>query len=649
MYDRENTKWFSQSLLNYKDKIYGTDGYLQVSISTNTTDYKYFNPPLLNFSITNNHKKSYNINFQNAQDLYKTFKKVIAQLGNSPEADIQRKYQANSIIHFSFKIDSNNNERIVVIELKGSETDFTKIIVPLEIIFEGIATCIRLFIETYMDLCNKLLVQSIQNESTQIIHQLPNLIKGISSQIVSQIPAQDEADENLVSAEIVKESMKTEATIADLDKFIGEDMKNISVPELEKEEKKATTEVKSLFIENVIKNDLLNFETMLTNYSMNPAPILILADEFKKNIQNDIEGEDFTMLPGINDDDLKSILYLSKMFCSLSHQNHINAGAPLPFSVPIFKYNSVKYMKENIDISLDLFLINLYIRTIRRRLESKKTDIIQNKALFYLQLRCFTDPFVFTFLDKVDNPKQIPSIITSRYEYYESIGVFDHYTKLLESALCPEITKNDIFSAATEISGMVIGKSSYVKQMHEKSIAENNSRIGSKNNYTLEQIINEILPLEIAEKTGKDIKNDLVISELKETHPISDEIIKLFQDKKTKIKKQNTIGNLERIVKFYMDKSEIPDQYKDDFIEYIKGVGNNKIDFNNFNFPIEEFGDNIIKILYLWDPEGDPKITNNYKYFFGKVDNEIMERSLIITQIKTCEKSKDIGIDWNFD
>jgi len=92
-----------------------------------------------------------------------------------------------------------------------------------------------------MDLCNKLLVQSIQNESTQIIHQLPNLIKGISSQIVSQIPAQDEADENLVSVEIVEESMKTEATIADLDKFIGEDMKNISVPELEKEEKKATT------------------------------------------------------------------------------------------------------------------------------------------------------------------------------------------------------------------------------------------------------------------------------------------------------------------------------------------------------------------------------------------------------------------------
>jgi len=649
MYNADNTKWFSQSLLTYKDKVYGTDGFLQISISTNTTDYKYFNSPLLNFSITNNHKKSYNINFQNAQDLYKAFKKVISQLGNNTEIDIQRKYQVNSIIHFSFKINSTNDERIVAIELRGSETDFTKIIVPLEVVFEGIANCVRLFTDTYMDLCHKLLIQSIQNETTQIIHQLPNLIKGISSQIISQIPEHDEANGDCVSEKIVEEAIRTESTIADLDKFMGDGMKNISVPELEKEEKKAITEVKSLFIENVIGNDLTNFETMLMNYSMNPAPILILADEFKDKMQNDVEGEDFTMLSGINEDDLKSIIYLSKMFCSLSHQNHINTGAPLPFSVPIFKYNPVKYIKENIDIALDLFLINLYVRTVRRRLESKKTDINQNKALFYLQLRCFTDAFVFSFLDKVDNPKNIPSIITSRYEYYESIGVFDHYIKLLENSMCPEITKDDISSAATEVSGMVLGKSLYVKQMHEKSIVENNSRIESKNNYTLEQIINEVLPLEIAEKTGKDIKNDLVIEELRKTHPISDEVLKIIQGKKTKLKKQDVTGNLERIVNFYMDKSEVPDQYKDDFIKYIKGVGNNKINFNDFKFPIEEFGDNIVKILYLWDPEGDPKITKSYKYFFGKVDNEIMEHSLIITQIKNCEESKTIADDWKFD
>jgi hypothetical protein len=645
MYNNETTKWFSQTLLNYKDKVYGTDGYLRISISTNTSDYKYFNPPSLKFSITNNYQKSYNINFQNAQDLYKTFKKIIPQL-NSSELDIQRKYQKDTIIHFSFKIEKNNNERIVAIEIRSGESDFARVIVPLEVVFEGIASCVRMFIDTYMDLCHNLLVQSIQTETTQIIHQLPNLIKGISSQIVAQTPAREDFNEE-IPIEVIEEASKTEATIADLDKFLGSDMQNITIVELDKEEKKAITEVKSLFVENIMKNDLENLEILMTNYSMNPAPLLALADEFKNKIQNDIDGEDFSMLPSVKDDDLKSLVYMSKMFCSLSHQNHINTEKSLPFSVPVFRYNPSTYRSENIDIALDLLLMNLYVRTLRRRLESKRTDINQNKALFNLQLRCFTDVFVFSFLDKIHDSKQIPSIISSRFEYYQSIGVFDKYIKLLEESLCLEITKDDILAAAIEASEKVIGKSPYINDLHSHSFKEDEVRIDSKNPYTLEQIINEVLPLEISMRTGKDINSEENISELRENYPITDEVLKAFNGKKLKDKKQE-IGNLERIVNFYIDKNEIPDKYKEDFIKYIKELGNNKVSFKNFKFPIEELGDNIIKILYLWDPNGDPKIVKNYKHFFGKVENEIMERSLIITQIKTSEEPKDVDDNWNF-
>jgi len=644
MYNDEETKWFSQTLLNYKDKVYGTDGYLRISISTNTTDYKFFNTPLLNFSITNQYQKSCNINFQNAQDLYKTFKRILNQIGQNGEIDIQRKYQKNLIIHFSFKVDSNNKERIVVIELRGGETDFTKIIVPLQVVFEGIVGCVRLFTETYMELCHKLLVQSIHGESAQTIQQLPGLIKGISSQIVAQTPAQPFKDEN-ISPEITKEAAKTQATIADLDKFLGDDMQNITIAELDKEEKKAITEVKSLFMENVIKNDLSNFETMLANYSMSLSPILALANEIKTKIQNDIDGENFSMLPGINDDELKSIVYLSKMFCTLSHQKHINEGTPLPFSVTVFKYNPTTYMKENIDIALDIFVINLYVRTVRRRLESKKVDITQNKALFYLQLRCLTDPLVFSFLDKIEDPKQIPSIVASRFEYYESIGIFDKYIKMLAETSVPEITKDDILAAAIESNEKIIGISPQVRIVHDKSVIENASRVESKNTYTLEQIINEIIPLEIAEKTGKDITNDAIIAELREVYPISDEILNIFHGKKPKKEKYSS-GNLVRIVNFYKD--EIPEQYRDGFIKYIEEVGNNKIDFSGFEFPIEECGDNIIKALYLWDPDGDPSVTKKYKYYFAKVNNEIMERSLILTQIKTNEDPKVSGDEWDF-
>ena len=83
---------------------------------------------------------------------------------------------------------------------------------------------------------------------------------------------------------------------------------------------------------------------------------------------------------------------------------------------------------------------------------------------------------------------------------------------------------------------------------------------------------------------------------------------------------------------------------------YIQELGNNKVNFKKLGFSIDECGDNIVKALYLWDPESDERVTKNYKYYFGKVENEIMERDLILTQIKMREESEtsdDTGWDFN--
>jgi len=645
MYSNEEIKWFSQSLITYKDKVYGSDGYIRISISTNTTDYKFFNPPLLNISISNNFQKSCNINFQNAVDLYKSFKKVIPHLNGNDEVDIQRRYQKDINLHFSFKVEKNNNERIVIIELRSSESDYTRIIVPLKIVFEGIATITRLFTETYMELCNKLLIQSINNKTTEIINQLPNLIKGISGQIVSKIPARE--DEDNVPEGIEEEAKKTEATIADLDKFMVEEKDKIIVPELEQETKEAITEVKSLLIEKFIENDLSIFEDILNNYSMNPCPLILLKDAIKDSIKSEIEDESFDLLTGVSEDDLKSLVYIPKIIYSVCHQNYINTNTPLPYTVSAFKYKIDNVKKDNLELAYDFLLINLYTRLLRRRLESKKEDIYKNKSLFYLQVRCFTDPFTFSFLEKT-NVKNIPSIIATRFKYYESIGVFDKYTKLLEDSLCPEITVNDIVSSVEEACDKIIGKSVFVEDLHKEAFKDGKVRVESKNRLNLEQIINEVLPLEIAEKTGKEINNELINS-MFNGKGVSPEVKLIFtnkeKDKKTTKRKKQEITNLERIIKFFIDKNEVPERYQEDFMKYIQEVGNNKIDLKNINFPIDEFGDNIIKILYLWDPDNDPSITKNYKHFFSKVENEIMERDLILAKLKVEDKKTDDSWD----
>ena len=655
MYDNSNTQWFSQTLMTYKDKAYATNGYMRVSLSTNTEDFKFFNPPTINISISNNYQKSINLNIQNARDLLRAFKTILAQL-NGDELNLQRKYQKDTVIHFTFKVDPNNDTRIVIIEIRNNESDFTKIVIPLESVFESFAACIREFTENYMNICSNLFIQSIQSESVKIIQNLPNLVKGISSQIVSQIPADDEISDSR-APEVETETVdQTAATIDDLDKFLGEDMGNIDVPEIEQvaTETEKLTEVDSLFVKHYLDGDLKNLETSVSNYFMTPAPLLTMAEDIKKKLKNEIDDETFTMLPGINDDDLKSLVYISKLSPSILYQNYINTSAPIPASVPVLRYKTTGHSSYNMDIAYDLFLFNLYIRTARRRLENKIEDAIENKALFNIQLRSFSDPFVFSFIE-TSNKSELSSIIMTRYKYYESIGVFDHYKELLEKSKCPDIVESDIISVVDEAIEKVVGKSPFIDKFHGNMEEMNGLRLTAKNTYNLEQIINEILPLEIAEKTGKDLNDNAFIENMKHEHPISDEILNLFRQKKKSVKSKKPrkteikqTSNLERLIRTqFID--EVPEQYRDDFMKSLLELGDKKFDLTNTEFPIDEFGDNVVKSLYLWDPENDPVISKNYKQFFLKVEQELMERDLIIAKIKATEETPSNEGGWDFN
>jgi len=642
MYDnRDSTKWFSQTLMTHKDKLYGTEGYLRISISTNTEDYKFFNPPLFNISISNNYQKSYNLSYHNASDLLKTLQIVKSQM-NGNKSEIQRKYQKNMILYIQFFVESNNNDSVVDIRLLSNETDFTKIIIPIEQ-FSTIAKCLRYFVDSYFNICTQLLGQSIQSEAIQIINQLPSLIKGISSQI---IPTNTISDSRVLEPEAEKVN-KTQATIEDLEDFLGgDDMVNIIVPELNEEKKPSIVEVDSLFVKHLLKNDLSNLEVMLNNHMMNPDSIMTFALEVQNKLGPEVK-EDFTLLPGIDDDDLKSLLYISKLYSMIAYMNHFGKDIPLPNSMPIFKYKAKNIKPENMEIAYDLFLFNLYIRTVRSRLEGKITDITQNKALFHIQMRCFTDPFVFSFIGKEES-KNLQSVIYNRYKYYDRIGVFETYKSLLKNINCPEIKDYDITSSVVEAIDKVIGKSPDINKLHNQAAESNSFRLASKNNFKLEQIINEIIPLEVAEKTGKDINNEEVLKEINRNTPISDEILNFFVKGKTKVKvkKESTFSNnLERVVNYYSD--EIPNQYKKDFMKYVGKLDQDKFDLRTEEFPLDEFGENIVKALYLWDPKDDPQITKSYKHYQLKIKAEYMEKDLIISKIKSEESVEVESNEWD--
>jgi len=628
----ENKKWFSQTLLYYEDHIYQTEGKLRVAISTNTGDDINFNPPQFNISVSHNYQKSCNLNIQQAMDLFEALKYMLSKEASIIKEDIEvvRRISKNVELSLIFKNDKSNDE-VVEIILRSNSTDFTKIIIPIGI-FSVLAHRLKNFVNNYDQICYQLLMKSIDGENSNIIKQLPGLIRGISSQI---IPSQNPDARAAVPDPVTP--VASEATIADFDKFLGQNLENVKLPELEsnqlKEEKISTSEVKSDFVEIVLQNNLTNLENILVTMDGSKTPVVDLNNQMKSMI-----GKNLSYLPGISEVELKSTCYITKLICTLITQSHIKLNGPIPTSTPIFKYKVNDYKDENLDLSYDLLLFFAYIRTLRNRLSDKSNDFIINKARFYLQMRCYMDVFVFSFVEKADKD-QLKSIILNRFNYYMNIGVFNDYKELLDKYNCPQITKYDIEAFINEAAEKVIGKSMSIIDQHDHLVETHNLKLPSSNNFTLEQIVNEIVPLEVDEKMGVDIKDKDRVKYA------SAEIINWFINEKPKVTKvvKKKTSNIVRFANHY--RNEIPEKYREDFLLWLVGVEDINFSFDDCEFPLAEFGDNLIKGLYLWKPVDDEKISNNYKYFWTKFEDCLLDKNHIFTLVGKTENTK--SDDWS--
>jgi len=619
----ENKKWFSQTLMYYEDKSYQTDGKLRISITTSSMDDITYNPPSFNISVSHNFNKTCNLNIQQAMELFDSVKTVMSA-NNFDNVEILKKISPTMELSITFKMDLINTIPIVEIILRSSSTDFTKIIISASI-FSTIAHRLKNYINNYDDLCYKLLMKHIDSEDRQIIKQLPGLIRGISSQIITtEIP-----DSGAVGSEPVEEAPVTE-TIEELDKFLGNDLSNVKVPEIENKkietEKESIYEVDSNFTTKVLQNKLVNLENILLTMDSSKNPVMDLHHEITL-----LTEKETTYLPDISEDELKSVVYISKMLCSIITQAHIKHGSAIPTSTPILQYKAKKVEEEHLDLTYDLLTYFAYIRAVRNKLNGKTSDFIINKSRFYLQMRCYMDVFCFSFLEKADKT-QLRSIISNRFKYYDSIGVFDEYKDLLIKNNCTDITISEIDTFVNEASEKVIGKTMYITEQHDSLVKSHSFRLPSSNNFNLEQIINEFIPLEVDEKLGEDITNKEVSAEVKNW------FIKPDAPKVNKVKKEKT-SNIARFVNHY--RNEIPEQHRESFLMWIKAVEDINFTFDDCEFPLAEFGSSIIKGLYLWKPEDDEKLAKNYKYFWTKFEDCLLDKNHILALDEKVEETEE--------
>jgi len=631
----ENVKWFGQSLLTFKDNRYDSDGYLRISLSTNTEDYKYFNPPMLAISVQNQHQKQCNLNIQNAEDLLESFTTALKQL-NGEETIVEKHYSKHTKMYFRFALSSSTEERVVVIELISSETDAVKVIVPLKPTFQSFLRRLRFFTENYDKMCTNLMMKAIDYENSSIIQRLPGLIKGISSQIISQIPADriESSDTRAPEPELEKEAEKTSYTIDALDSFIGGDeMSNIKIPEIEDkkiEETGPLVEIRSDFVEKILKYDISNLESKLSSFSVTKNPLIEIVNDLEQTL-------DFKILDGIDDDDLKSLCYISQLNYSYFTKDYTINEEVIPSSTPPLKFKVKEYDERSVDLAKDLVTIIGYCRTLRRRLEGKTDNAYDNKAIMYLALRCFFDPMCFSYLERMTKDDLISSI-KNRYLYFDQQGLFNKYKQLLIDFNCSAIDYTDIVSYSEEVFDKIIGKSPMINLYHEQCYRSGNLKLASKNTFDLEQIINEFVPVEMNWMLGMDLDNDENIQRLKDQYNASDEVLNNFIEdkKKRKVHKQKKITPLQRWVNEF--KQDIPDQYRKDVLKHVEDMEYNTFDISGSPWPLDEFDERIVKAFYVWDPDSDPKMKTNYQYFATLVENEPMTKESILISCKV-EKS----------
>jgi len=646
-YSKEEQKWFNQVLLTHYDNQFQSKGYLRISFSSNTSNYQDFNPIVFQINISNeNHSLTQILNIQNATDFLLSCKDILSS-NDVSDFRLIKKYSKSQNLILDFLVNKDIEKKLVKIQILRNESDFTDVIIDFHI-FQVIIMRLKYFVNNYDNLVSNYISYFLLKEILISNNNVLKEIKGLPSKIVNNNIELENNSEKI--DEIVEETTLQEmsSTLEDFDKFIGgNEVDNIKIPDIEIVENKQENkqEFSSKFIK-MLNNNLINLESLLESSSISDNPI----ETFLNNIKNYSNDENFKFLPDISDSDYKSLIYMSKCLHKNMYLNYIENNT-IPSSIPVLKYNYEKNINnENFELALDLLTIQGYIRILRSKLESKISDSSENKSLMLLHFRCFTDPLIFTFIEKQDSLK-ISSQIISRYKYLESIGFFDEYNALLQMNNLSIINEVEMNLFIDEVFDKVVGKTSFINELHNKYFKRGNLDLNPENNFSVEQITKEIIPLEIAKKSGININKDKELDKIS-GYSFSKESLDYFRKKqKVKNKSIKYVSNLDRYYSTQLYSDEVPEIYKEKLHNVIRDIGNNNFEFEMLDFPFSEFGENIIKALYLWKPKNNEKLLS-YKEFMLLIENEIMTKDLILSSISNkqtneSKKNENNNEDWS--
>lgn len=514
--------WFNQKYLTHKDITFQTNGGSMelVAACNSKDDLQSFSPPSLNFSIFNEGRYNVNLKYQDIIDLLNSIEQVqsnIEEVYKQEKAvEINKIYNGKNL-KILFRTSQNTGTKAVRFMILNNSTDYGVIAVSYNTIFITIVDILKTFKENYIkisfDISNRALSYKLLDE----LRSIKEFVKSIPSSIIdSNInnnklePTDEFEDPNIINTSLQK----------DFDEFYKTNVKSIEIPDIDKIAQETTNEdiinkTGSILIDDILKNDIKNLDSLFTSVNTCINPMEKVIDTIQSYYDSN-----FSLLPGISDDELKSVVYYSKLFFTTGIQNYMKNNIPIPISIPVIKYQALNCDSKNIDLAYDLLTISIYVRLVKEKLQNRVDDATINKSILYMSLRNFTDVLIFSFLDDVDI-NQITNCILNRFDIFSKSNFFNRFDELLENYNFQKISKMEIKSFLMNTLSKIIGagKVVYISELQENDYTNGKIKLHPKNNISIDKIVNEVVRAEVNTK--------LNISDV--SLKLSDDILELFQ------------------------------------------------------------------------------------------------------------------------
>jgi len=510
--------WFNQNLLSYKDCEYSQNSFLSLFVSTSTENWKDFNDPKLCISINNDNKKyTFSLKIYEVFSLLNSFEEVSTKIEDAfnKNYEICRKV-SNKLLRFAFKI-SKKNERIIIIAIVISESDFVVIVINPNL-FETLKILFKSFVENYLFVSSSLIQKSILISIKERLNFLERNINEFPLLIKEQFKSITLTDQDVRKSNKEISPNNFQETF---DSFVGSFDNLIGL--------KPKTEKTSKLVVQDLFEDIAKFEQYVSIIYIESIPFLSFIKYISIKIAEIKSAKEY-LLPSISEKDYKSILYISSLLIKDTSQKYFQNKENISnIGIPILKYKCLKSKKENIELASQFLVLVSYLKVLSSKLSNKVKDSISNKSLLYVNSRMILDPLIFSFINK-DN---FDLLLTSLKNIYLTLcknKYFESFNKYLENYGCSEIKEYDITSFLNVTIRNVLENCKDISDIHNQlkvKILRDNIL-----DFTLEQINEELTgsksceeSQKVQENTSKDIpiKNEKSISkEISKSNTVND-------------------------------------------------------------------------------------------------------------------------------